>query len=289
MNYADTSFAPVTMDREGVIQFSSEIVRDSLSIIGIPSAKLYASSSPLSGPEGLTDTDFFVRVLDVYPDGREQFVVEGAINARARAYSKPTTEGIDDINVPYTNIEAGTVYEYNFNLLPIAYTFGDGHRIKVLISSSNWPRYQSNANIPIEEGDFFRRTPGDEQNYTFEGGTYTPRVAHQEIHFSPERPSQIIFPLFDGISDPTKSNDPDLGDRDWLIYPNPIVDQFHILTNLDQDYSIKIVDVSGAIIYESENNTGKTTIDASSFAGGVYVIKVETSYGDVYTEKLVKS
>ena len=288
MNYADTSFAPYTMDREGVIQFESTPVIDSLSIIGIPKAKIYASSTPLSGPEGPTDTDFFVRVLDVYPDGREYFVVEGAINARARDYAKQLTTGTEDIDIPYSNIETGEVYEYEFNLMPIAYTFGHNHKIKVLISSSNWPRYQSNANVPIEDGDFFRRTPDDGQTYTYNGVEYSARIAHQEVYFSEEKPSQIIFPMFDGISDPNKSTDPPLGDRDWLIYPNPVVDEFTILTSLDRAYNILIYDVSGELIYQQADNMGKAIVNAQGFSAGVYIVKLETLYGDLYTKKLVK-
>src|SRR5690606_34594695 len=109
--------------------------------------------------------------------------------------------------------------------------------IKVLISSSNWPRYQANANIPIEQGDFFRRTPGDGQTYSFEGTIYSPRVANQEVYFSPNQPSQIIFPFYGGVSDPYKNNDPELGDREWLIYPNPIQNEFSILSKLDTPYT----------------------------------------------------
>jgi predicted acyl esterase len=288
LDYTDSSFAEVTMDRDGVISFMSGAITDSLSIIGIPKAKIYASSTPLSGPDGPTDTDFFVRILDVYPDGRELFVVEGAVNARARDYSKQLSTGVEDIDIPYSNIEAGEVYEYEFNLLPIAYTFGHDHQVKVLISSSNWPRYQSNANVPIEHGDFFRRTPEDGQTYTYEGTVYSPRVAHQEIYFSPEQPSQIIFPMFDGVSDPNKSTDPDLGDKEWLIYPNPIQDEFNVLTSLNEPYSIEIYDVSGEMIYSSSENSGKATIDATGFSAGVYVVKLSNEYGNVYTEKVVK-
>jgi len=94
--------------------------------------------------------------------------------------------------------------------------------------------------------------------------------------------------MFDGLSDPNKSTDPDLGDREWLIYPNPIQDEFNVLTSLNEPYSIEIYDVSGEMVYSSSENSGKATIDATGFSAGVYVIKLSNEYGNVYTEKVVK-
>ncbi len=71
-------------------------------------------------------------MIDVYPDGREFFVAEGAINARARDYVRSLVGEGEDPNIPYSNINAKEVYEYEFELLPIAYTWGKGHKLKVL-------------------------------------------------------------------------------------------------------------------------------------------------------------
>lgn len=288
LDYSNPAFASVTMDREGVISFTSFTIEDSLCIIGIPKAKIYAASNPLSGPTGPTDTDFFIRVLDVYPDGRELFVVEGAVNARARDYARQLGNGTENINIPYSNIEAGEVYEYEFNMMPIAYTFGDGHQIKVLISSSNWPRYQSNANVPIEEGDFFRRTPDDTKTYSYNGTIYEPRIANNQVFFSVEQPSQIILPFFDGVSDPTKSKDPEIGENDWLIYPNPSNDFFTILVKTTEEYELKMYSISGDLVTESYDNTGKSIIAVTDLAAGVYVIKLQTESGIILTQKVVK-
>lgn len=65
--------------------------------------------------EDLTDTVFFVRKVDVYPDGAEYFVVEGAINARTRVYAKSLLDKEEDINTLFSNIEIGEVYGYAFN------------------------------------------------------------------------------------------------------------------------------------------------------------------------------
>ena len=288
MNYADPEFASVTMNHPGVIQFETAPIEDSLCIIGVPKAEIFASSQPLSGPDGPTDTDFFVRVLDVYPDGREFFVVEGAVNARSRAYAQQLAMGEEDVSIPYSNIEAGEVYAYSFNLLPIAYTFGQGHQVKVLISSSNWPRYQSNANVPIEAGDFFRRSPEDGRSYNYQGTTYAPRIARQNVFFNPDQPSRIMLPVFDGVSHPNEEKDPEIGDGNWLIYPNPVTDILNILTKNDGTYTIRIYDLSGNRVLAKADLSNKTTLDLSFLAKGVYVIQLEAENGDGHTEKFVK-
>ena len=236
------------MDRADVLHFESDFIQDSLCIIGTPIAKIYASSNPLSGPSGLTDADFFIRVLDVYPNGKEYFVVEGAVNARARDYAKQLTIGQEDINIPYSNINAGQVYEYEFNLLPIAYTFGHNHKIKILISSSNWPRYQSCANVPIEQGDFFRRTPADGKTYSFNSIIYSPRIASQEINFSPSFPSQITFPLYYSAYGLTIEENNFNIENNWNIFPNPVNDKLTLTSNLIGSYDVKIISITGEII-----------------------------------------
>ncbi|MFH1001529.1 MAG: CocE/NonD family hydrolase, partial [Bacteroidota bacterium] len=96
MDLADPDFAPFTMDRSDVLSFLSPAIKDSLCIIGFPKAIIHASSEPIDGIGDSTDIDFFIRILDVYPDGREYFVVEGAVNARARNYAKQLANGEED-------------------------------------------------------------------------------------------------------------------------------------------------------------------------------------------------
>src|ERR1051325_528617 len=137
-----------TMDRQGVIAFETPVLTDTLCLIGYPVATIYAKSNPGGEVDGPTDTDFFIRILDVYPDGRQFFVMEGCVNARAREYAKYIAEhnGIENDQIPFKNIDIGKVYEYKFRLMEMGYTWGYGHKLKILISSSNHTRYQVNPN-----------------------------------------------------------------------------------------------------------------------------------------------
>lgn len=292
MNYTDPNFASFTMDRPDVLKFETDFIQDSLSIVGVPTAKIFASTSPLSGPSGVTDTDFFIRILDVYPNGEEFFVVEGAVNARARDYAKQLANGIEDVNIPYTNINENDVYEYEFRLLPIAYTFGHNHKLKVLISSSNWPRYQSNANVPVNDGDFFRRSPNDGLEYTYNSTAYAPRVAEQGIYFTPNQSSQITLPHFykNWYADVEEKIEPKVT---WFVYPNPAQTEFTVLTSTKENFEIELRTLTGQIIKsiainQLNNYSTQHQVEVSDLASGIYVVNIVTANGIIKTEKLIK-
>jgi len=128
--------------------------------------------------------------------------------------------------------------------------FGEknNHKIKILISSSNWPRYQSCANVPIEQGDFFRRNPGDGKTYSFNSIIYSPRIASQEINFSPSYPSQITFPLYYSAYGLTIEENNFNIDNNWNIFPNPVNDKLTLTSNLIGSYDVKIISITGEII-----------------------------------------
>lgn len=282
-NIKDPRYASYTVDRPGVINFTSEPVVDSLCMIGFPQVKLYAKSNIAGVPSGPTDTDFHVRIIDVYPDGREYFVQDGCINARARDYVRMLVEDpwmdytipFPGDDIPFTNINIGEVYEYVFDLLPIAYTFGDGHRIKILISSSNYTRYQVNPNVPIMPREFFRRKPGDGKTYIFEGEEYSPRVAIQRIHFSEDHPSQISLPIYTaeyhvGIEEENVVE----ATPELLVYPNPASQDITVFMADNQDYNLNILSLDGSLIRSEGVFRDNATLDISGLAEGLYFVEI---------------
>lgn len=290
MNLADPDNAPFTMDRPGVIKFETEELTDTLCIVGFPKVELFAKSNPAGEIEGPTDTDFFIRVVDVYPDGREFFVVEGCVNARARNYAAYIANtGEEDVDIPFTNIALGHVYGYYFQLMPIAYTWGKGHKMKILISSSNYTRYQVNPNLPIEEGDFFRRKPGDGRSYNFEGKEMLPRVAVNRVYFSPEYPTHIELPVYDptfivGNEEEQVEFKPGL---DATIYPNPANDRVTLAMGIPGDYSYQVHNMMGQLITEG-NIYDRQELQVNDYETGVYLVEfMEKESGTRFTRKLV--
>ena len=274
MNLADPNFAPYTMDREGVVKFETEVLPDSLSIVGFPKYKIYAKSNPGNTPSGLTDCDFFVRILDVYPDGKEFFVVEGAVNARAREYAKSIAMDAENDNAPFSNIDIGKIYEYYFQGYPIAYTFAQGHKIKVLISSSNYPRFQACANVPIVENEFFRRKPADGRTYMFNGTEYAPRISVQRIAFSDQYPTQIELPVFGSTSIVTAIKTSQTKPS-WTVnsFPNPSNGQFSVFINKNGRYLATIYNMLGEKISNQEINE-QHQFNCKDFPKGQYLLEL---------------
>jgi hypothetical protein len=268
MNLADPLLAPLTLERDDVLTFESSALTDTLSIIGFPVANLFASSNPLENQTDSTSTDFFVRILDVYPDGGEYFVVEGAINARAREYAKQLITGKEDPAIPFTNIVSGRVYEYNFKMMPIAYTFGREHKIKVLISSSNHPRYQSNPNLPLEMNSFFRWQPGDE---------LLPRKAMQTIYHSKEYPSSIELPVYRNQLDlPLGSGNSGVKSIPNIrVFPNPASEYLFIEAE-GTDIQVDIYTAAGKKVLTGIFDSFYT-INVGSWKPGIYFIRLTIS------------
>ncbi|MCO5248134.1 MAG: CocE/NonD family hydrolase [Chitinophagales bacterium] len=275
MKLSDPLFAPFTMDREGILKFETNVLEDTLSIIGFPKARLFAKSNPAGASEGdPTDTDFMVRIVDVYPNGDEYFVQEGVVNARAREWARLYADDIEDDNAPYSNIESGKIYEYYFKFLPIGYTFGKGHKVKILLSSSNHPRYQANPNLPINPGEFFRRQPGDGKTYVYNGVEMTPRKAVQRVAFSPEYPSQLILPVYG------KSKVVGIKERvaklDWdaKIFPNPSNGKFNVYPTKSGQFVLNIFNTMGQQVL-STTFDNQLDIDLSRQAKGQYFIEIQ--------------
>jgi len=287
LNLADPRYAPFSMDREGVIHFISQPVQDSLSIMGNPVFTLYAKSNPGGVTSGPTDTDFFVRVLDVYPDGRELFVFEGCINARAREYARSIAEGTENDNAPFTNINIGQVYEYKFAMQPIAYVWGKNHRMKILISSSNYTRYQVNPNLPIEDGEFFRRKPGDGQTYLFNGVEMSPRVAVQRIHFSPEHATRIELPVNVGSIVGLPPAPHAAGNAiSVTAYPNPATDLLSIYTSRNALYRVNLHNMAGQTVYSAQF-TDAISLNLANVSAGIYLATVtDLATGETQTQKV---
>jgi putative CocE/NonD family hydrolase len=158
-------------DRPDVLVYTSEELAEDYTAIGDVYATVYASSSA-------PDTDFVARLVNVYPDGRAIGVTDGIIRASAReSYPAP---GVIETVEP-SPIIPGEVYEYVIDMWATGITFGAGHRIRVEITSSSFPRWDRNLNTGEDTKDSSRS-----------------EVARQRIFHDPDRPSSITLTVVDG-------------------------------------------------------------------------------------------
>ena len=145
--------------RPDILVYTSEPFKEGTEVSGPIDVTLYVSSDA-------KDTDFTVKVLDVYPNGPAYNLDETIQRVRYReGYDKPTVW-----------MEPGKVYKVALQPMVTSNYFEAGHRIRIEVSSSNFPRFDRNMN-----------TGGN--NYDEVKGV----VAHNAVHHSAQYPSQVTI------------------------------------------------------------------------------------------------
>jgi uncharacterized protein len=150
-------------ERGDVLLYTGEALTSDMEVTGPVSLKLFAASSA-------PDTDFTAKLIDVRPDGYAQNIVEGVLRARFR----------ESLTAP-TLITPEKVYEYAIDLWATSHVFKAGHRLRLEVSSSNFPRYDRNPNTGHEFG------VDDEL-----------RTAQQTIFHDQRYPSHLVLPVIPG-------------------------------------------------------------------------------------------
>jgi putative CocE/NonD family hydrolase len=114
--------------RNDVLIYTTEPLVEDIEVTGTVTMTLYAASTAV-------DTDFTAKLVDVHPCGKAINIGEGILRARFR----------ESLEQP-TLIEPDRVYEHNILIGSTANVFKAGHRIRVEISSSNFPTFDRNSN-----------------------------------------------------------------------------------------------------------------------------------------------
>jgi putative CocE/NonD family hydrolase len=144
--------------RNDILVYTSEPFKEGLEVSGPMVPTLYVSSDA-------KDTDFTVKVLDVYPDGRAYNLDESIQRMRYRdGYDKKVW------------MEKGKVYRVALQPLTTSNYFAPGHRLRIEVSSSNFPRFDRNLNTG---GNNFDESQGV--------------VARNSVHHSKQYPSSITI------------------------------------------------------------------------------------------------
>jgi hypothetical protein len=158
-------------DRPDVISFQTEPLEEDMELTGPIKVILYASSTAV-------DTDFTAKIVDVYPanadypGGYALNLEDGIVRARyreGRTDDRPTTPNF---------IEPGKIYEFTIRPYDVGNLFRKGHRLRVDISSSNYPRFDLNPNTGEPLALHTHTIP-----------------ATNTIYLSKEYPSHVIVPF----------------------------------------------------------------------------------------------
>jgi putative CocE/NonD family hydrolase len=148
--------------RDDVLCYTSGALDRDLDLVGPVEVVLYASSSA-------KDTDWIVRISDVFPNGTSVFMTEGIIRARYRN----SHEG-DSVEL----LEPGEVALYRIRCYPIANVFRRGHRVRLDVTSSSFPRFSRNLNTGEDVGTGTRM-----------------EVARQTVLHTSTYPSHVVLPV----------------------------------------------------------------------------------------------
>lgn len=146
--------------RQDVLVYTSPPLAEPVEVTGYVSMVLFAATS-------CEDTDFTAKLCDVHPGGASINIASGIIRGRYRE------EGKDTPLVP------GKVYRFEIDLWATSNVFLAGRRIRVQVSSSDFPQYDRNLNLYTQQP--WRQT------------AFTP--ARQTIHHSARFPSRIVLPV----------------------------------------------------------------------------------------------
>lgn len=156
--------------RNDILVYTTEPLAEGVEVSGFIETTLYVSSD-------VKDTDFTIKLIDVYPDGKAYNLDETIQRVRYReGYEKEVF------------MEKGKVYKLELSAMSTSNFFPKGHRIRIEISSSNFPRFDRNMN-----------TGGN--NYDEAVGV----VAHNNVHHSAQYPSQVRLPMVKKSSVSTSS------------------------------------------------------------------------------------
>ncbi|NHN89130.1 CocE/NonD family hydrolase [Acetobacter conturbans] len=146
--------------RPDILIYTSPVLEESVNVTGPITVNLFATTDA-------KDTDFTAKLVDVSPDGRAINLNNGIIRTSYR----------DSLSNP-TPIVPGQVYEYHIKVWPTSNLFQAGHKIRLEISSSDYPQFAPNPNT----GEAF-------------GTTAASVIAHQTIWHDKAHPSSVILPI----------------------------------------------------------------------------------------------
>jgi hypothetical protein len=146
--------------RSDILVFSTAPLEKDVEATGFVSVELYAATSAI-------DTDFTALLVDVDPTGYARFLTDGIVRTRYRNGTNRPAE-----------VVPGQVYKYTIDLWATGNVFKAGHRIRLYVSSSNFPRFDRNLNLgePI-------------------AASSRAKVAHQTVYHGGKYPSALTLPL----------------------------------------------------------------------------------------------
>ncbi len=138
-----------------VLLYTSNALQEDLTVVGDIQVQVFVSSDS-------EDTDVAFRLTDVYPDGRSMLLRDGIVRMSLRESRKQ-----------YSFLSPGKIYGATMETIPIAYTFRKDHRLRLILSSTNYPRWELNTNRRDKTG--------------------ASKAASNKLYHDPDHPSKLLL------------------------------------------------------------------------------------------------
>lgn len=236
--------APQVESGNDVLVFTSVTLGQNVVMKGKAEIHLFVSSDR-------RDTDFTVRLTDVYPDGRSMLITDGIRRMRFRnGFTAADT----------ASMQADSIYEAVIDLPASSITFLAGHKIRIVISSSDYPRFDANLN--------------NGKTMYVAGDTL---VAHNKVYVNQQYASYVKLPLAD-----FHGNIQDVSDNEsnYELYPNPTNGQstLDIFSVEAGEALLSLFNISGTQFWQKNMmlHSGKNSckILSADMAAGTYFLKI---------------
>jgi len=226
-------------NRQDVLVYQTEPLTERVEVTGNPVVELHAASSA-------PDTDWVVRLIDVYPDGVALYVSQGIIRARYRkGFEKPSL----------TN--PGEVVTYAIRMSATSNAFLPGHRIRLDITSSDFPNYDRNHNTAANQN-----------------ADATLVTARQTIYHGGEQATRIILPWVPNPIEGEKLPEEEKGE------PEPKKQIYHLHQAAAEGSSerVKLL-ISGGVDVNAKDEKGNTPLHYAVNASKVDVVQLLVEAG----------
>jgi putative CocE/NonD family hydrolase len=244
----------IVESRNDNLVFTTATLTQDLVVEGQITAHVFISSDR-------PDTDVFLRITEVYPDGRS--IALGQIGHRLRFRDGYTT-GDEAFMMP------GEVYEVELKFDHLAHTFTSGNKVRIIVTSSNYIWFNRNMN----NGD--EMYPSDNLDTLV-----SPMVATNMIHMQGQYPSRMVIPN----SGTATTVNPGFALSGVDLYPNPASDQVE-LRNVDAGARIEIFSINGKRLVAFTTQRHSERIQLSDLDSGVYTVVIYAGTDTRYPQKV---
>lgn len=241
-------------NRSDILVFSTAPLTQNVVMKGKAQVHLKVSSDK-------TDTDFDVRLCDVDPGGKSMLVQTGVLRMRYRnGFNATDTAAM----VP------GTIYAATIDLAATGITFLAGHRIRVDISSSNYPQYNRNMNTGKA------MYPGFSPD-----SLINPVVATNTVYLNSANFSYITLPL-----DLSIGLDEHAAGSGFDVFPNPAEKEITVSFLKPANGTITVKDISGRTVLRTTINSQSKIFEVSKLEAGAYLLLADVEEASL-TRKII--